>query len=197
MAALVFINPAHTGAAPPAFMTPAPTRPPISACELLDGMPAHHVIRFQAIAPIRAPKITRASMTSAATMPVPMVWATCTPKTKKAMKLKNAAHATAWRARSTRVDTMVAIEFAASCSPLRKSNRSETAIRPIRTGRLRSRSIAERDPSQVVGDERVYFIRDVFEAVNHLLEVFVKLGADQEIHRIPLSLPVGQEQRLA
>ena len=32
----------------------APTRPPISACEELDGSPSHHVRRFHAIAPIRA-----------------------------------------------------------------------------------------------------------------------------------------------
>ena len=38
------------------------------------------------------------------------------------MKLKNAAQATAVCGRSTRVDTIVAIEFAASCTPLRKSN---------------------------------------------------------------------------
>ena len=42
------------------------------------------------------------------------------------MKLKNAAQATAYCGRSTRVDTMVAIEFAASCRPLRKSNTSAT-----------------------------------------------------------------------
>ena len=32
-----------------------------SACELLEGIPAHHVIRFQEIAPIKDPKITPAS----------------------------------------------------------------------------------------------------------------------------------------
>ncbi len=36
------------------------------------------------------------------------------------MKLKNAAHMTAYCGRSTRVETMVAIELAASCRPLRK-----------------------------------------------------------------------------
>ena len=45
------------------------------------------------------------------------------------MKLKNAAQNTAYCGRSTRVDTMVAIELAASCRPLRKSNSSATAIR--------------------------------------------------------------------
>src|SRR5580704_12484377 len=92
---------------------------------------------------------------------------------------------------------MVAIEFAASCSPLRKSKASATTIRPIRTGRLRSASMAERGPSQVVGDEGVYFVRNVFEAVDDLLEVIVKFGSDQEIHRVALPLPVGEEQRLA
>ena len=79
----------------PALVTPAPTSPPISACELDEGMPPHQVIRFQQIAPISAPKITRASMTSAETMPVPTVCATWRPKTRKAMKLKNAAQSTA------------------------------------------------------------------------------------------------------
>ena len=42
-----------------------------------------------------------------------------------------------------RVDTMVAIEFAASCRPLRKSNASATIIRLIKTGRLRIASITQ------------------------------------------------------
>ena len=45
------------------------------------------------------------------------------------MKLKNAAQSTAYCGRSTRVDTIVAIELAASCNPLRKSNSSATAIK--------------------------------------------------------------------
>ena len=43
-----------------------------------------------------------------------MVFATAVPKMRKAAKLKNAAHATASLGVSTRVDTTVAIEFAAS-----------------------------------------------------------------------------------
>ena len=42
----------------PALASTAPTMPPISACEELDGMPYHQVTRFQAIAPISAPKTT-------------------------------------------------------------------------------------------------------------------------------------------
>ena len=58
------------------------------------------------------------------------------------MKLKNAAHMTAYRGLNTRVETMVAMEFAASCKPLRKSNASAITISPNRTGRLRMASIA-------------------------------------------------------
>ena len=43
------------------------------------------------------------------------------------MKLKNAAQITAILGDSTRVETTVAIEFAASCRPLRKSKISATA----------------------------------------------------------------------
>ena len=58
-------------------------------------MPASQVTMFQTMAPIRAPKITWSLMMLDATMPVPMVAATCRPNTRKAMKLKKAAQATA------------------------------------------------------------------------------------------------------
>jgi hypothetical protein len=52
------------------------------------------------------------------TMPEPTVLATAVPKVKAATKLKNAAQMTAFPGDSTRVDTTVAIEFAASWNPL-------------------------------------------------------------------------------
>src|SRR4029077_8438332 len=125
----------QTAAESPAFAIPPPTSPPIKACELEDGMPSPQVIRFQTIAPTRAAKITCTSTTLGSMIPVPIVWATLSPKTTKATKLKNAAQNTAYCGRSTRVDTIVAIELAASCKPLRKSNRSATAISPTRIGK--------------------------------------------------------------
>src|SRR5580698_9609598 len=95
MKAPVVKSPGHTIELSPALATPAPTSPPISACELLEGMPYHQVTRFQEMAPTRAPKITCASITSADTMPTPTVRATWTPKTRNAMKLKKAAQITA------------------------------------------------------------------------------------------------------
>ena len=50
------------------------------------------------------------------------------PKTNAATKLKNAAHATACVGDSTRVETIVAIELAASWKPFRKSKTSATKM---------------------------------------------------------------------
>src|SRR5206468_3593623 len=54
MASNVLDKPLQTAAESPALAIPPPTRPPINACELEDGIPSPHVIRFQTIAPTRA-----------------------------------------------------------------------------------------------------------------------------------------------
>src|SRR6185436_773528 len=63
------------------------------------------------------------------TMPLPTVAATATPKIANATKLKNAAQSTAHCGRSTRVETMVAMELAASWKPFMKSNASASSTR--------------------------------------------------------------------
>ena len=70
------------------------------------------------MAPVSPPRITHWSTTPASTTPLPTVLATLTPKPKAATKLKNAAHATACMGVSTRVETTVAMELAASWKPL-------------------------------------------------------------------------------
>src|SRR5262245_17407899 len=102
----------------PALATAAPAIPPTRACDELLGSPSQKVMRFHTIAPIRAAKITPIDSTLWLTTSLAMVAATLVPKTRKATKLKNAAHATAVRGESTRVDTTVAIELAASWKPL-------------------------------------------------------------------------------
>ena len=99
-------------------------------------MPNHHVITFHAIAPVSAPNTTTWSATSGSMMPLPTVLATCSPKNRNAMKLKNAAHTTAYCGRSTRVDTIVAIEFAASWKPFMKSNASASSTSTTSTSKL-------------------------------------------------------------
>src|SRR5438094_10675964 len=68
--------------------------------------------------------------TSMLIIPEPTVFATAVPKVNAATKLKNAAQMTAWPGESTRVETTVAIELAASWKPLRKSNINAVRISP-------------------------------------------------------------------
>jgi len=91
-----------------------------------DGMPPYQVIKSQAIAPINVASMTLESTMLGSTMPFAMVLATAVVKMNAATKLKNAAQTTAKLGESTRVDTTVAIEFAASWNPLTKSNASAT-----------------------------------------------------------------------
>ncbi len=168
---------------------PAPARPPISAWLLLDGSPSAHVTAFQTIAPVSAPKITRASMTLASTMPVPSVFATWRPKTANAMKLKNAAHTTAVRGRSTRVATTVAIEFAASCRPFRKSNTSATAISANKYGQSERGRVLHREDrraaaSDVLRRDRLNLVGDVIALVDDALDPFVELLAIEIADRV-------------
>src|SRR5690606_16421646 len=90
MATEVLINRHAIMALQPALASAAPTSPPTSAWEEDEGMPNHQVMRFHEIAPLRAPKMTALSMMSGETIPEPTVCATCRPKNRKAMKLKNA-----------------------------------------------------------------------------------------------------------
>src|SRR3954453_17827366 len=100
------------------------------------------------------------------------------------MKLKNAAQNTAYCGRSTRVETIVAIELAASCSPLRKSNSSATAIKPTRIGRPTEASTARGPALYLFDDDAVEFVGDVVEAIGDLFQMVVDFGADDEIHGV-------------
>jgi hypothetical protein len=67
------------------------------------------------MAPIRAARMTYSVIKLAVTSPLPIVFATlCPVKRNAARKLKNAAQRTALRGVSTLVETIVAMEFAAS-----------------------------------------------------------------------------------
>src|SRR5512134_142241 len=141
------------------------------------------------MAPTRAPKITRGSTTVAATMPRPTVSATCRPKNRNAMKLKNAAHATAYCGRSTRVETIVAIEFAASWKPFMKSKASASTIRntissmamvvPVMAAFAPASSprpgVAVPRASRVLEDDALDHVRDVLALVRHRLQELVHL----------------------
>src|SRR3989338_1049005 len=110
-----FISPDNTRIEKLAVLaTAAPTRPPIRAWEEEVGNPHHQVNRSHTMAPIKADKITEESTTDGSIIPLPMVVATCNPKTPTATKLKKAAQMTACLGERTRVETTVATELAAS-----------------------------------------------------------------------------------
>ncbi len=67
---------------------------------------------------MRPARITDEVTIVMSTIPEPMVLATAVPKMNAATKLKKAAQTTALPGDSTRVDTTVAIELAASWKPL-------------------------------------------------------------------------------
>src|ERR1700753_3403408 len=99
-------------------------------------------------------------------MPTPIVCATFNPNTAKATKLKKAAQKTAYCGRSTRVETIVAIELAASCNPLRKSNSSATAIKPVSTGR--PSAVSTCPALHLLDHDRADLVGDVIEAIGDL-----------------------------
>ena len=110
-------TPCHSTVVPAA--SAAPTRPPISAWDDDEGRPKYQVSRFQAIAPTSAAKTTtRLLLPSGSSMiPEPTVLATFAPRNEPS-RLNTAAMASATRGVSARVDTDVAIAFAASWKPL-------------------------------------------------------------------------------
>ena len=123
----------------------APIMPPASAWDEEDGSPQYQVSRFQAMAPTsdgedhhqhHGGRPWRFSI-SKWMIPLPMVLATLSWAPQRtgaaAMKLKKAAQATAFMGVSTRVETTVAIELAASWKPLMKSKPRATRISPATT----------------------------------------------------------------
>ncbi len=66
------------------------------------------------MAPVNPPKITAKVTTLMSIIPEPTVVATAVPNVNAATKLKNAAQTTALPGDSTRVETTVAMELAAS-----------------------------------------------------------------------------------
>src|SRR4051812_38760048 len=105
----------------------APTRPPMSACEELDGMPKYQVMKFHPTAAMSAARTTDCVTAPVSTMPFPRVAATSVemsaPKT-----LATAAIARATVGLSARVEIDVAIAFAESWKPFVKSKRSAVAM---------------------------------------------------------------------
>jgi hypothetical protein len=96
----------------------APTRPPMSACDDDDGSPKYQVVKFQTIAP-SSPAITttRPWLPSGGVITSLTVLAISWPR-KAPAKFITAASSSATRGVNARVETDVAMAFAASWKPL-------------------------------------------------------------------------------
>src|ERR1039457_365114 len=91
----------------------APHKPPMSACDELDGRPNHHVSRSHTMAASSAQIRTSDVATFGSTNPEAIVVATAVPM-KAPPRLVTAASMTAWRGDNTFVATTVAMELAGS-----------------------------------------------------------------------------------
>lgn len=111
-------------------------------------------------------------------MPVPMVFATWVPIKKAATKLKKAAHQTAYFGFSTRVETTVAMELAASWNPLMKSN--TRAMKIMKQMKRRELSIFQ--------DDSLNDIRCFFAPVRGLADLFKDLLAAEQFDWIVLAV---------
>src|SRR6059036_486470 len=172
--------PGNTRAAKPAFEIAAPASPPTRAWDEDDGMPPYQVIKSQAIAPINVASMTLESTMLGSTMPFAMVLATAVVKMNAATKLKNAAQTTAKLGESTRVDTTVAIEFAASWNPLTKSNASAT--------RTIARTNQTESASGVLDGDGLKHVGDVFALVEGHFEIVVDLLPLDDLEGVALGL---------
>src|ERR671935_2228829 len=134
----------------PDWTSAAPTRPPISACDELDGRPNHHVSRFQAIAPASAAISVCCVARFASMRPLATFFATAVV-TKGPARFATAATSTATRGVTARVPTEVAIAFAVSWKPLVKSKPSATTTTTTKRTSFNGSAVLDHDRLQDVG----------------------------------------------
>src|ERR1044072_2671343 len=109
-------RPCHWTPLAPDCAIAAPTRPPMSACDELDGRPSHQVRRFHAIAAKSAASTVFGVASAVSMIPLPTVFATAVV-TNAPARFATAATATAARGESARVETEVATALAVSGEP--------------------------------------------------------------------------------
>src|SRR3954468_10582313 len=173
--ATLWTSPCHSTPSRPDWAIAAPTRPPISACDELDGSPSHQVIRFQTIAPISAASTVFSSARPVSMMPLPTVLATAVV-TNAPARFATAAMATAIRGDSARVDSEVATAFAVSWKPFVKSKTSAKTI--VMTCSVKALAILRQNRLEHVGS--------ILAGVERLLELLVDVLAADDRQRVAL-----------
>src|SRR5579884_913018 len=128
-------TPCQSTACPPAAASVAPTTPPISACEELDGMPKNQVARFHRMPPTRPANTTVGVTRWLCTRPPAIVAATLNERNAPT-RFSKPDRATATRGGRAPVAIEVAIALPVSWKPLVKSK-----DRAVTTTRVISRSL--------------------------------------------------------
>src|SRR5262245_54152329 len=119
-------------------------------------------------------------MTAGSMVPLPTVAATFSWKTKMATMLKKAAIITAVCGFSTRVETTVAMAFAASWKPFMKSNASASRTRQTTTPRPMFSCSMNGFRSGVFEDDAFEDVGHILAAIGDRFEQFVdRLQLDQ------------------
>src|SRR3954454_9659947 len=152
-----------------------PTTPPMSACEELEGRPAHQVTRFHTIAPTSPAKTTVSVISPASTMPLAIVAATWSDR-KAPTKFRIDAPPTAILGGRARVEIDVETTLAVSWKPLVKSKASAVA-----TTRPKSRS---ESTSGVLEHDRLEHVRTLLGRVDPALEPLVDVLPADHGHRV-------------
>src|SRR5581483_4847280 len=130
-----------------------------------------------------------------------MVFATDSPNTRNATKLKKAAHTTAHCGRSTRVETIVAIEFAASWNPFMKSKASASTISSTTTSNATlpltpsPDAASARTASRVLEHDALDHIGHVLAFVGDRLEELIDLLQLDDLARVGLFAEELRERR--
>src|SRR5580704_5390193 len=150
-------RPCHWIAWPPAAAIVAPTTPPMSACDELDGMPRSQVSKFQMIPPAR-PAATTCSVTRfVSTRPLAIVAATASERNAPT-RFSTPDRATATRGLSALVAIDVAIALPVSWNPLVKSKERATTTTRTSTTSFLTRKASLADMSGV--ERRSELLRD-------------------------------------
>src|SRR5919197_6007315 len=163
----------------PDWTSAAPTSPPISACDELDGRPNHHVSRFQAIAPRSAASSVCCVARFPSMIPFATLFATAVVRNAPA-RFATAAISTAIRGVTARVPTDVAMAFAVSWKPFVKSKPS--AIATTATNRTSFTALA------VFYQDGLENVRRVLTGIDGFLELLVDVLPADDRDRVALRL---------
>src|SRR3954452_5885216 len=152
-----------------------PTTPPMSACEELEGRPAHQVTRFHTIAPTSPAKTTVSVIDPASTMPPAIVAATWSERNAPT-KFRIAAPPTATFGGSARVEIEVATTLAVSWNPFVKSKASAVATTRTKRRSESTSGVLEHDPLD--------HVRALLARVDAALEALVDVLPADHGHRV-------------